>query len=188
MKLKSYFTNTVEDAMVMARQELGADAMLVNSRKSSPDARHLGVYEVVFVTDAPGVESEEPPMATSMRRPTSDRLTQQMTEFKKELEGMRRTITHSALAQAVGQDVSQDGSDAYQALTASEVTPELAREIIHAAEARSDNSLSPKLRALKRPEGGAFRRALAEELESRFTVQATLGRGEARPRIVGLPR
>jgi flagellar biosynthesis protein FlhF len=186
MKLKSYFTNTVEDAMAMARQELGADAMLVNSRKSSPDARHLGVYEVVFVTDAPGVESEEPPMATSMRRPTSDRLTQQMTEFKKELEGMRRTITHSALAQAVGQDVSQDGSDAYQALTASEVSPELAREIIHAAEARSDNSLSPKLRALKRPEGGAFRRALAEELESRFTVQATLGRGEARPRIVAL--
>ena len=42
MKLKSYFANTVEDAMSMARQELGSDAMLVNSRKSSLETRHLG--------------------------------------------------------------------------------------------------------------------------------------------------
>ena len=58
MRLKSYFANSVEEAMARARQELGPDAMLVNSRKSAPDARHLGIYEVVFVTEGPLAESE----------------------------------------------------------------------------------------------------------------------------------
>lgn len=50
MKLKSYFAGTVEAAMVLARQEMGADAMIVHSRKAMPDTRHLGEYEVVFAT------------------------------------------------------------------------------------------------------------------------------------------
>ena len=48
MRLKSYFAGTVESAMCLARQEMGEDAMLVNSRKAPPEARHLGAYEVVF--------------------------------------------------------------------------------------------------------------------------------------------
>lgn len=48
MKIKSYFCGSVADALVMARQELGPDAMLVSSRKSPPESRHLGEYEVVF--------------------------------------------------------------------------------------------------------------------------------------------
>ena len=43
MKIKSYFAHTVEDAMAQAREELGPEAMLVNSRKASPEARHLGI-------------------------------------------------------------------------------------------------------------------------------------------------
>ena len=31
MKIKSYFSRTVEDAMAQARQELGPEAMLVNT-------------------------------------------------------------------------------------------------------------------------------------------------------------
>ena len=188
MKIKSYFANTVEDAMAMARQELGPDAMLVNSRKSSPDARHLGLYEVVFVTDVPATEEEESSMTGlgTKRPPVDDRLTQQVGELKKELEGMRRTITRSAMAPAAGRDVSQDGSDAYQTLMVNEVSPELAREIVHAAESRIAKPPLPAIRGSKRTDGAAFRGALVEELESRFTVQPVLGRGEAKPRIVAL--
>jgi flagellar biosynthesis GTPase FlhF len=57
MKIKSYFARTVEGAMATARQELGSDAMLVNSRKTSIETRHLGEYEVVFATGAPGAEA-----------------------------------------------------------------------------------------------------------------------------------
>ena len=53
MRIKSYYAHAVEDAMSMARQELGPDAMLVNTRKAPLEARHLGDYEVVFATDLP---------------------------------------------------------------------------------------------------------------------------------------
>ena len=48
MKLKSYYADTVEAAMAQAGRELGSDAMLVYSRPSPVEARHLGAYEVVF--------------------------------------------------------------------------------------------------------------------------------------------
>ena len=186
MKLKSYFANTVEDAMAMARQELGPDAMLVNSRKSSPDARHLGLYEVVFVTDMPIPESAGQAGPAPGARRAPDGLAQQMADVKKELEGMRRSITHSARAPMAGRDVSQDGSDAYETLTAGEVSPELAREIVRATESRIAKPPLPTLPAVSRTGGAAFREALVEQLESRITVQPVLGRGEARPRIVAL--
>jgi flagellar biosynthesis protein FlhF len=180
MKLKSYFANTVENAMAQARQEIGPDAMLVNSRKSSPETRHLGAYEVVFVTEMPpGGQAEEPAAPGRATSPGNDRLTQQMTELKRELEGMRRTISRSALAPAAWREGSADASDAYSTLAASDVLPELALEIIQSAESRIVKTGAAKLRS-------AFRGALVEELESRVKVQPALGRGEARPRIVAL--
>lgn len=101
MKIKSYFANTVEEAMAMARQELGSDAMLVNSRKSSLENRHLGAYEVVFVSDMPPGETEEPATAsTGQKRPAGDRLTQQMTELKK--RAGRHAADHHSLGHGSG--------------------------------------------------------------------------------------
>jgi flagellar biosynthesis protein FlhF len=190
MKIKSYFANTVEEAMGMARQELGSDAMLVNSRKASLDARHLGAYEVVFVTDMPVGEAEFPTVAqveagNAARHAPDDRLAQQMVDLKKELEGMRRTITRSALAAPSWLEASHDGSDAYMTLTEGEVPAELAQEIVQAAEARIAGVPLPK-KGPARADKIVFRRALVEELESRFTVQPVLGRGEPRPHIVAL--
>ncbi len=48
MRLKSYFAQSIGEAIESARQELGADAMLLNSRKTSPEQSSLGEYEVVF--------------------------------------------------------------------------------------------------------------------------------------------
>lgn len=53
MKIKSYFASSVEKAIQEARQEMGADAVLLTTRRSSPEARHLGTYEVVFGSPAP---------------------------------------------------------------------------------------------------------------------------------------
>ena len=47
MRLKSFFADTIEEAIAQARQEMGPDAMLVNSKRSSAEARHLGACEVV---------------------------------------------------------------------------------------------------------------------------------------------
>ena len=82
MRLKSYFTRTVEDAIAAASQELGTDAMLVNSREAHPEARHLGEYEVVFATDALPAEATD--AAAPLTRLSGDRLSVEVAELKKE--------------------------------------------------------------------------------------------------------
>jgi flagellar biosynthesis protein FlhF len=142
---------------------------------------------VVFVTDVTAGEADEPHQtAPGLRQAPGDRLAQQMAELKKELEGMRRTITHSALAPPAWREASPDSSDAYAALAASELPADLAREIIRAAESRIAHPPVGNVQPVRRGEGAGFHRALVEELQSRFTVEPMLGRGEARPRIVAL--
>src|ERR1035441_2251642 len=121
MKIKSYYSRTVEDAMAAARQEMGPDAMLVNSRKAPPEVRHLGEYEVVFANVGPA----ESPAEASLKLPgergesypfpqatPSDRLSTEVADLKRELEGMRHAITRTAYAPAQWVGVSQDLSDA----------------------------------------------------------------------------
>ncbi len=50
LRIKTYFATSVESALDLARRELGPEAMLLNSRQSPAEARHLGQYEVVFAT------------------------------------------------------------------------------------------------------------------------------------------
>src|ERR1035441_2149611 len=63
MRIKSYYANSVEDGMAMARVELGPDAMLVNSRRTAPEMRHLGDYEIEIVTDLAAADIASPPAA-----------------------------------------------------------------------------------------------------------------------------
>jgi flagellar biosynthesis protein FlhF len=195
MKIKSYYSRTVEDAMAAARQEMGPDAMLVNSRKAPPEVRHLGEYEVVFANVAGAVAPAEATLrlpgelreATPVpQAPAGNRLSSEVAELKKELEGMRHAITRTAYAPAQWIGVSQDLSDAYAMLTAAELSAELAREIVQAAGDRLNGQRLPPGRATPRSDGSAFQRALTEEISSRFTTEGTLGRGPETPRIVAL--
>jgi flagellar biosynthesis protein FlhF len=59
MKLKSYFSGTVEAAMNLARRELGDEALLINARPATPETRYLGAYEVVFGVPPPAPPSPD---------------------------------------------------------------------------------------------------------------------------------
>jgi flagellar biosynthesis GTPase FlhF len=48
MRIKSYFAKSVDLAMAQAREELGPEAMLLNTRKAPPDQIEGGGYEVIF--------------------------------------------------------------------------------------------------------------------------------------------
>ena len=50
LHIKTYFASSVPAALLLARRELGPDAMLLNTRPSPAEARHLGQYEAVFAT------------------------------------------------------------------------------------------------------------------------------------------
>lgn len=186
MRIKSYYASTVEDAMAQARGELGPDAMLVNNRKAPPEALHLGAYEVVFAIDAPGAELPDPARRTSGDTPFGERLSSEVAELKKELEGMRRALTRTAFGGTAWAGATPDVSDFCAALAAAEVQPELAREMIQAAGARVAAVPPAAARVRPRPDPAVFQNALVEELESRVTVQPLLGTGEATPRIVAL--
>jgi flagellar biosynthesis protein FlhF len=175
MRIKSYFAPAVEDAIAQARQELGDEAMLVKSRRSLPDARHLGEYEVIFAVDLPG--ESEPAYGAAPAAPAGgggpNRLSSEIAELKRELEGMRRTLACSAFAPMRTAGGSTDAASAYSALLGAELLPELARELVEGAETRRSESDRP------------FGSYLLEEIESRLSVQPELGR-PGRTRIVAL--
>jgi len=189
MKIKSYYSHSVEDAMASARQELGPEAMLLNTRKAPPETRHLGDYEVVFATLAP--QSNDAPATPTPAAPaptSAERLSQEFSELNKELEGMRRALTRTAYAPQQWSGMPQDVSDAFATLTAADVPADLAREIVQAAGARLSGGRTSALRSVSRLDGAAgnWQRALMEELQSRFSVDSTLGAGQSTPRILAL--
>jgi flagellar biosynthesis protein FlhF len=169
--------------MAMARQELGPDAMLLNSRTTPIEARHLGEYEVVFAMDP---ATEPVSQAAPAAAPPPDRLSHEVAELKRELEAMRRTICRSAFAPAHSASVSGDASEAYAILTGNDLPAELAREIVQSAEARAAASGRPFSAPGARVERTAFQRALVEEIGSRIVAQPELGCAERGPRIVAL--
>ncbi len=58
MRLKTYFSSGVEAAIHLARTELGPEAMLVHSKKTTGEGAALGAYEVVFALSN---ENDQPP-------------------------------------------------------------------------------------------------------------------------------
>ncbi|HLJ46809.1 MAG TPA: hypothetical protein VKU01_12410 [Bryobacteraceae bacterium] len=101
MKLKSYFAVTVEAAMQKARAELGPEAMLITSRKSGPEYRHLGDYEVVFAlvpdSESPpaperllGAQEIAPPPPVSWVR-----LSDEVSDLKRQMERLATGLARS---------------------------------------------------------------------------------------------
>jgi flagellar biosynthesis protein FlhF len=84
MRIKSYFSSSVERAIQEAREELGGEATLITSRRSAPDARHLGAYEVVFGL----AETPETAAATA----ASDDLNAELTLLRDQLDGIKRLL------------------------------------------------------------------------------------------------
>jgi len=71
MRLKSYFAQSIGDAIESAREELGPEAMLLNSRKTSSEQKYLGEFEVVFgITGNPPAQKKSAPA----ERPVSTKL------------------------------------------------------------------------------------------------------------------
>jgi flagellar biosynthesis protein FlhF len=169
MRLKSYFAGTVESAIRLARQEMGGDAMLVNSRRTLPESKHLGAYEVVFAAAqdsahhvaaaAAHVQAEEPPS------PQSPTLAAEMAEMRLQLTRMSALVSRSAvrngLRSTTASNPALDGLD--QTLAANDVDGDLACCML-----RNLESLGPAASAAE------IRQALRKDIQNRLTVSAEL--------------
>ena len=133
MRLKSYFSGTVEAAMELARKELGDEALLVNARPATPETRSLGAFEVVFglpegYREAPssaGPRANAAPTATTMQPGASqDRLMHEVSELKRQMERMGQTLRYPRAVPTAG----SNQSELYLRLIDAELEPALAQQ------------------------------------------------------------
>src|SRR5436853_2038054 len=97
MKLKSYFSGTVEAAMELARKELGEDALLVNARPATPETRSLGAFEVVFGVLPQNSAGAEPLPLTTASSPRVDDLTRDVADLRREIERMAQSLRRARM-------------------------------------------------------------------------------------------
>jgi flagellar biosynthesis protein FlhF len=160
MKLKSYFTPSVEAAMNMARTELGDDALLVNARPATPETRHLGAFEVVFGTTNAAVPPATRRVDFAKEAPAPpDRLTQDVADMRRQIE---------RLAQSLGGAQSFASSPGFG--SADSAASDRYRHLI-------DNELDATI---------AHAVAQGAPLEQFFEVNPTLGRSGSSRKVVAL--
>lgn len=170
MRLKSYFAATVEAALAEGSRELGPEAMIVQSRKSPPESRHLGQYEVVMAATGatgtqPGATPAEPPFA------------RELAELKGQMDAMRRSLARSARVEPRWLAPTSEAADIFTALVEAEVDAALASQIAERVAARLGPSVTDRELA---------HAAAATEIASCFSVDSRLGREGAAGRIVAL--
>ena len=181
MKIKSYFANTVEDAMAPGPSGAGTGSHAGEqpqgvSRYPPPGGIRGGLCHRHARRRGGTARARRLPGPAGRPAP-GDRLSQQIVGLKKELEGMRRTITRSALTRPRGGRRVPTGRDAYMTLTAGEVPPELALEIVQAAEARIGHAAAPRKGSAQRADKKVFRSGAGRGAGIAFHGAAGAGQG-----------
>jgi flagellar biosynthesis protein FlhF len=170
MKLKSYFADSVEAAVSQARRELGADAMLVNSQRTSLEFRHLGHYEIVcaITSDTPSDSSPEgPPAVMPAKGQHLDKLSQEVSDLRQQMERLAATFSRSSAGMA-NLATHPQLATIFAQLTEAEIDSRLAHEIIERIGA----------------EGSAY--IARAELARLLSVDPSLGRPGVENRVVAL--
>lgn len=189
--LKSYYAANVESAVSRAKQELGPEAMLVQTRKAPSSCRHLGEYEVVFASDAspaePARNAKQAALADLLAKvqPAAAGVTngsrngspisEELAELRKQLERMTNMVTRSSRAALSRPATPQHLTKVFAALLEAEIDAPLAEDIVDRLQANGAAA-----------DDGNLERLVARELERQITVDARLGRGGDGPRIVAL--
>jgi flagellar biosynthesis protein FlhF len=132
MRLKSFFADTIEDAIQRAHREMGSEAMLVNSKTSAAESRHLGAYEVVCAIER---ESGSQKNMTSFRAdqpsaaPPVDKLSQEVSQLKQQMERLALALSRSGPGMA-GIAADPELSKIFATLSQAELDADLAYDLV----------------------------------------------------------
>jgi flagellar biosynthesis protein FlhF len=183
MRLKTYFASSVEAAILLALEQLGPEAMIVNSRQAAPDHRYLGEYEVVFAVapeDEPGLpdaghsELTESAAIDSGAVGNSDagpvrRLQSEVSRLASEIESlgrvMKRTEANQKISSFEGEQI-----DVAHSLREAGFSEEFVLEIL------SDTAA----------DGGSLRSRVLQSLAERLKSTPSLGRVGHGRKVVAL--
>ena len=167
MKLKTYFATSVEAAMLMALEQLGPDAMIVNSRKCAPENRHQGEYEVVFANAPENAvisqvsfqeDSAKPPQGGELATDSVNRLHEEVSRLALEIESLGRAMKRAQVKEAVS-NFDGEAADLAHSLTEAGFSDGFVLELISAAT----------------PEGGSLRFRVLQLLVERLKAAPSLG-------------
>lgn len=171
MRIKSFYANTVETAVALARREMGEDAMLVESRRAPAEARHLGDYEVVCAVVP---EAEPAKMQAAGESASYDaRLSRELAEMRRQLDVMGKTITRSAWSGSRWPSTDPELPEWHARLMAADLEAELADQILGSAARRTE------------AEGCGLEDAVAAEIAQRVHIDGALASLNG-PRAVAL--
>jgi len=156
--------------MEQARVEMGTDALLLDSRESPPEARHLGDFEVVFAASCGRVQTPEPPDGGV------EALRRQVDEIRELLGRMNPAAAQHYYGEIVAPALMNAGVD-----------PGLARDIEAAARERAARRSVPRIGSPRYAAGPDTPSILSEaraEILAGFGVAPEIGRVTA---LIGPP-
>jgi len=173
--------------MERARQELGPDAMLLNSRKNAPEHQHLGAYEVVFGISGETLPKTAATPVASKPRTLNDPVAQELAELRKQIETVRQSISLPRTAAAPSNTLRAPELDTlHDHLVGAEISSAFTEDLISTVEARlgrNNNGLDLMDSSVKTDRLHA---EVRKELENRFEVKPELGVADSERKIVML--
>jgi flagellar biosynthesis protein FlhF len=208
MKIKSYFADSIQDAMEKARVELGPDAMLVSSKKVDSELRHLGAYEVVFglaqdsaaarqsLRAAAPLATTRPAAALLEAAPATRRngdLVQELADLRQQIETVSRSVSRQNYQlRWTGANASPELQELHAQLLAADFSDEMAQDLVRGVQARWEDNSREGGRLSRRSEflsPELLQATLHEEIDERLAVAPSLaGSGERRIVVlVGAP-
>ncbi len=183
MRIKSYFADSVGQAIEKARVELGPDTMLISSKQTDRELKDLGSYEVVFgftqqTAEAPSISSGTKSAASHAPVLNSDVILRELAELRHQIGSFRQSMNLSSMARG-NPSLAPEFSTIFDRLTSVGFSVDLAQELTEAVALRARPHADGAHRIL-RDHRDLFARdlldaVLDEELRSRFSVAPSLG-------------
>jgi flagellar biosynthesis protein FlhF len=205
MRVKSYFADSVQEAIDKARQELGPEAMLMNSKKTDFELRALGSVEVVFglpgqtavskprlqvsAGSTPPDDSAHAAYASAEPGPVvSAEVAQELADLRRQIETVKRTMgrQHRGVG-SPDEKNSRTVENLCARLVAADISEDLAQEIAEACELQAyawKQSPGRQLRDFEMIPAENLELALSAELHRRLNVSPELGVNGAKQKIV----
>jgi flagellar biosynthesis protein FlhF len=208
MKIKSYFAESITEAMERARVELGPDAMLVSSKKVDSELRHLGAYEVIFGLAQESAPARRVAQANASLAPArlatplleaapgprrTDDLVHELADLRKQIETVSRSVSRQNYQlRWTGANASPELQELHAQLLAADFSDEMAQELVRGVQVRLQDDGREPARLSRRGDmlsAELLQATLNEEIDERLTVAPSLGApGERRIVVlVGAP-
>jgi flagellar biosynthesis protein FlhF len=166
-EVKSYFTETVEAALALAKSELGEDAVLLGSRKTTQG--EAAAYEVRFLASSADAPVAQPAVGDSAR------MARELAEMRRQIESMYQALSKAVWSPPRWLAPSSALAELLSLLVQAEIDGELAQDIVDAVYARGPADGKTSWLEIAR-----------EELSRRIAVQPEIEADRHGRRIVAL--